>query len=116
MCCYLVLMDFHRFSRNSSNAVLVAFFFTTSEAPKSGIFFLMRGSHLPPKLRPVGQVGSGTLQAKVARPLPLLCPKATSRTYRCQGGQWHNPPERADDLEADTGAVGICRLFMTEFS
>ena len=116
MCCYLVLMDFHRFSRNSSNAVLVAFFFTISEAPKSGIFFFDEGQPSSPKLRPVGQVGSGTLQAKVARPLPLLCPKATFRTYRCQGGQWHNPPERADDLEADTGAVGICRLSMTEFS
>ena len=64
----------------------------------------MRGSHLSPNF---GQVGPGTLQAQVARPLPLLCPTATSRTYGCEGGQWHNPPERADDLEADAGAVVI---------
>lgn len=47
-------MDFQRFSRNSSNAVLVACFFKTiSEAPKSGIFFFDEGQPSSPKLRPV---------------------------------------------------------------
>ena len=55
MCCYLVLMDCHEFSRNSSNVVLDAFFLLflklqNQERNKSRIrdLFLMKGSHLPP--------------------------------------------------------------------
>ena len=92
------------------------FFLLFLKLQNQGSFFLMRGSHLPPNFGQSARLVLEHFKPKLHDLFRSFARRQLPGPTDAKVGSGTTRLERADDLEADTGAVGICRLSMTEFS